>query len=213
MSLAAKLVAYYTAKGYALDRTPGDVNICYLEGANADGQAIRDTFDQWNDRRICFVFDEAGAPEIVLNVAATTEPGKEATHTTQAARLGGVARVQFGQFEVWQRGFHKAPQHPALVQRKELFVYRDANSDGVRTGDPLRRATGINQHGTRKGTIPQRVGRWSEGCLVGHLWDEHLQFIQLCEQHSGYKADPKYFFKTAIIPGNEFAAFNPNLTL
>lgn len=209
--LAKKLERYYLANHWHIDKTPDAVNIAYIEGANADGTPNADRPDEWNDRRIIFMYTSDGEPFIALNSAATTEPGVSATNSKKAAALGGVARIQFGQFRVWQMGYHKKDTgHPALVQVSELYVTRDRNRDGKRTGDLISKATGINQHGTRQGINSRKVGSWSEGCLVGQYWSMHLNFIDLCKADPRYLADKKYLFHTAIINGDEFAKFKVN---
>lgn len=205
-TLAQRIVEYMARKGYSLARGRSEVNIVYIEGADADGRPNADRLDGWNDRRIVVVF-EGGKPVIVHNAEATTEPGLAATNSAGAARRGGVARVQFGQFAVWQVGYHNERRngrlHPALVQRRPLKVHRDANRDGKRTGDALDFASGINQHSTRPNVLPARVDNWSEGCLVGRSWIEHEQFMALVKADPRYKADAGYFFHTAIIPARD----------
>lgn len=202
-TFADRIIRQMEAKKYHIARNPGEVNIVYLEGADADGKPNADAADGWNDRRIVIVF-QGGAPVIVHNAQATTEPGVLATNSEGARRRGGVARVQFGQFAVWQVGYHNERRngrlHPALVQRRPLKVHRDANRDGKRTGDALDFASGINQHSTRPNALPARVDNWSEGCLVGRSWIEHEQFMALVKADPRYKADAGYFFHTAIIP-------------
>ena len=206
VSLADRIIRHMEAKKYHIARNPGEVNIVYLEGADADGKPNSDAPDGWNDRRIVIVFQD-GAFVIVHNAQATTEPGVLATNSEGARRRGGVARVQFGQFAVWQVGYHNERRngrlHPALVQRRPLKVHRDANRDGKRTGDALDFASGINQHSTRPNVLPARVDNWSEGCLVGRSWIEHEQFMALVKADPRYKADAGYFFYTAIIPAKE----------
>ncbi|MGI9161184.1 MAG: hypothetical protein ACR2K1_15665 [Saprospiraceae bacterium] len=194
-----------SAKGYTIARNPGEVNIVYLEGANEDGAPNADLIDGWNDRRMVIVFDAQKTPVIAHNAQATTEPGLAATNSARAQQRGGVARIPFGQFAVWQMGFHKEISHPALVQRRNLKVHRDANRDGKRTGDALDWAIGINQHSTRPTANPQRVGTWSEGCLVGRSWILHLEFIELCRRDPRYIENPMFFFPTTIIAGDDFA--------
>lgn len=205
--LAAKLVAYMTAKGYTIFTGPGEINIAYLEGANFDGEPNKDDPDKFNDRRILFEFKD-GVPEIILNTQATTEPGLSATFSAQAKNRGGVARIAFGQFTSWQMGFHRGdPKHPALRQCKPIPVYRDINRDGKRTGDPVSNGSGINQHGTNGKTVSDRVGNWSEGCLVGFVWDEHMKFIDLLRTDPRFIADPKFVFTSAVIDGDDFGRF------
>lgn len=207
-ALAKKIERFYIFKAWHIDERPGAVNIAYIEGANADGTANKDAPDGWNDRRIVFMYDEDGQPYIALNTPCTTEPGVSATNSKKAAKLGGVARVMFGQFRVWKIGYHKGdPAHPALVQALPLNVHRDKNRDGKRTGDPVSAASGINQHGTRNGIKSTKVGNWSAGCLVGQWWSIHLNFMDLCRSDVNYLADPNYIFYTAIINGDEFAKF------
>ena len=220
--LADKLVRYSLAKGYQIDRTPGAVNIIYLEGANADGTANADHIDGWNDRRLIVMFDLlTGLPFVALNATATTEPGLSATNNKEADKLGGVARIQFGQFRVWEMGYHKSDKrHPALVQRAPLFVFRDRNKDGKRTGDLISSVTGLNQHSVlpaSNGKAPDNVGNHSAGCLVGLFWSLHLTFIDLCQNHPEYVEAKKaadragkrcsHKFYTTIINGDEFAKF------
>lgn len=205
-TLADRIIRHMESKKYHIARNPGEVNIVYLEGANADGKPNADAPDGWNDRRIVIVF-QGGAPVIVHNAQATTEPGVLATNSEGARLRGGVARVQFGQFNIWQVGYHNERRngrlHPALVQRRPLKVHRDANRDGKRTGDALDFASGINQHSTRPNVLPARVDNWSEGCLVGRSWIEHEQFMALVKADPRFKADAGYFFHTAIIPAKE----------
>jgi hypothetical protein len=213
--LAHRLVEYFAIKGYVLDRNPGEVNIIYLEGAHYNGTPISDDPDKWNDRRIVLMFDKDNKPFIAINHAATTEPGRSATMSQAAAKRGGVARIKFGQFRAWRVGYHNQAKngrtHPALVQRAELWVHRDRNRDGKRTGDPVTKASGINQHSTRPGYTRNSVGTWSEGCLVGWIWEQHMKFMELVQSDPRYLADPNYMFLTTIIDATEFHSAVPPL--
>jgi hypothetical protein len=208
--LAEDIIEYMRAKDWRVSTGKNEVNIVYLEGSDKDGFPIRDTFDQWNDRRIVITFDEGtGKPIELLNVEATSEPGRASTFTSWARRLGGVARIPIGQhMEKWKVGFHKTEDHPALVQRAELYVYRDANKDGARirrgVWDPYKRATGINQHSTRPGLLPSVVGYWSAGCLVGRSWREHLAFMWIVENDPRFLADRDFLFDTTVIDTTDF---------
>jgi len=206
--LADKLIRYATAKQWHIDTRPGVPNIFYIEGSNADGTPNADKPDGWNDRRIVVVFDTFGKPWCSLNGAATTEPGVSSTNSKAAQKLGGVARIQFGQFRVWRNGYHKGDKaHRALVQVLPLDVHRDFNRDGKRTGDKIGPATGINQHGTRPGINSKKVGGYSAGCLVGQYWATHLDFMDIMDSHPDYIADKNYLYYTAVINGDEFGKF------
>lgn len=207
--LVDALITYMANKGYRISTRPGEVNIIYLEGGNADGTPNSDAPDRWNDRRIVIVHDSAQRPEIVLNVEATSEPGTAATFSVAARKRRGVARVALTQYlEKWKVGYHKRNKnHPALVQAGDIKVFRDFNRDGLRTGDNLLQASGINQHSTRPYLIPTIVGVWSEGCLVGRVWAEHLSFMDLVKSDPRYVADPEFLFDTTIIDTSDFHKF------
>lgn len=207
--LAKRLLRYMRAKGYAIFTGPGELNIVYVEGMNVDGTQNPDAPDVWNDLRcvIDFVGDE---PRLLIAHAATTEPGRSATFSADAAKRKGIARIAFGQYSAWRAGFHKQSKngknHPALVQVMPLPVHRDKNRDMKRTNDQIHIGYfGINQHSTRPGYTGGSVGTWSEGCLVGLLWDQHLEFIRLCKTDPRYIADPNFIFTSAVLPGDEIS--------
>lgn len=207
MRLLNKIIQYYNLNSYTIDRNPGEINICYIEGMNADGTLNTDAWDRWNDRRIVFTFDEGGIPDILINHQCTTEPGRRPTFSLRALKRGGVFRIAFGQYQrCWLMGHHKGNAgHPALVQAPEASIWghRDRNRDGFRTGDLIDRGYGINQHGTQPGFAGKLVDMWSEGCLVGRYWAQHLQFIAVCKSDPRYMLDNTFRFTATIIPGNE----------
>ena len=96
-------------------------------------------------------------------------------------------------------GFHKIKTHPALVQSGEILVYRDANRDQKRTGDPIYPAYGINHHSTRPLFVGEKVGDWSYGCCVGRNWSKHLEFIELMKTDPRYIADNKFKWDFTLI--------------
>lgn len=206
MTIAERLIAYMALKGYDIDRLPGQFNIVYVEGCDPNGKANADRLDEWNDMRYVVEFDASGVPQLVHSGIATTEPGRLATFDASAARRGGVARVPFGQFRVWQLGFHKKgvlrESHPALVQVLPFNVYRDALKRGIRQG-ALLPAWGINQHSTRLQYKGGPVANWSEGCLVEKDFESHLRFISLCKADIRYQADKDYIFASTIIAGDD----------
>lgn len=188
--LALVLANYLKERGYRWSELPGHKNLIYIEGGFFFGGRFTpnaDTADGWNDLRILLEFTASGVPFISHIAKATCEPGTSATYSANAAKNGGVARLQLIQYEnAAMMGFHKNPAHPALVQSGIILVHRDANRDQKRTGDLISKATGINHHGTRPGFNSGRVGMWSEGCCVAHNWNNHIDFIELM------KLDPRY---------------------
>lgn len=208
--LAKRLTQFLLDKGYWVARSPQMYNIVYIEGANADGIKNRDLDDEWNDRRILLRINEKGIPEIVLNVEATTEPNKIFAATGEAKQRGGVARIAFGQYKSWKMGFHLTAKngltHPCLKQASPVRLHRDFNADGSRKGDQATVETvGINQHSTRAGQVFNRVGRWSEGCLVGRHWTEHEDFLKFLQKDIRYLQNKEYVFMTAVLNGDEFS--------
>ncbi len=213
--LASNLVAYMRTKGYEVFTLPGHFNIVYIEGINPDGTLNPDKLDGWNDLRLVIDHTAYGEPFLKINHIATTEPGAAATFSPEAAKRGGVARIAFGQYRAWQVGFHKQSRngknHPALVQCRPVSVHRDKNRDGLRTRDTIHIGMfGINQHSTRPGFSGDKVGMFSEGCLVGKNWEEHVgQFIPLLKTDPRFVVDSNFVFTSTIIAGDDFAKWKP----
>lgn len=214
--LAKAVVEYMRQKKYLVDTLPGQLNIVYIEGMNIDGTVNEDQLDGWNDLRIVITHLENGLPQLKIAHVATTEPGRSATFSAAASRRGGVARIAFGQYRAWQMGYHNQSKngknHPALVQRAPLSVHRDKNRDGIRTRDNVHIGMfGINQHSTRPGYRGDRVGDFSEGCLVGWLWEQHMEeFMPLLRQEPRFVMNPQHLFTTTIIAGDDLARWAAN---
>jgi putative chitinase len=207
--LAGRIIAAMERKGYSVDRGPGELNIVYVEGMNADGTANNNEANKWNDLRMVIRFDN-GAPKIVSVWAATTEPGRYWVEhaASERARELGTARIEFGQYKAWQVGMHHANKpsgHEALIQTGgPVTVCRDLNKDGLRTGD--KRDTGdfgINQHW---GYNLAEVDNASAGCLVGQSMDGHRAFIALVKSDPRYQADHGHVFATAVLPATDVLA-------
>lgn len=204
---ATAIVAFMRTKNYRIDMTTGHMNIIYLEGMNPDWVLNLDAPDGWNDLSIILAFDSGGDPSIVFSAACTTEPGKAATFGSEARRLGGVARIAFGQHTAWKVGFHRQSRllnmHPALIQCAPIPVHRDSNRDGKRTGDPMGWAFGLNQHGTSGSYTGGPIGKWSAGCLVRQWWNDHLEFMRIVKTDIRYQADRNFIFSSTIIAGDQ----------
>jgi hypothetical protein len=202
--LAKRLVMYMQAKGYWIARAPGMVNIVYAEGMDADGDENTDKSNEWNDRRMVFRIRASHQPQMILNHAATTEPG--AHYTKHPLNPNGAARVAFGQYKAWADGLHNGSQ-PALVQRGLIRLHRDRNKDGKRSPtDPMDVGTafGINQHTTRPGFQSDQVDKYSAGCMVGRNYQEHLKFLATVRKDPRYQMNKSYLFVTTVIAGDDF---------
>jgi hypothetical protein len=201
--LSFAIVFYLKERGYRYSQISGHKNLIYIEGATYYMGRVTlntDNPDGWNDLRIILEFSPNGIPFISHIAKATCEPGTSATHSKNAAKNGGVARLQLIQYQnAAMMGFHKNPAHPALVQSATILVHRDANKDQKRTGDPIHPAMGINHHSTKLYFKGEKVGNWSEGCLVGWSWREHLDFIALMKSDPRYIADKSFKWDFTLI--------------
>lgn len=208
-----QIIGYMLKSGMAIFTTPGHVNIVYLEGVSEDMEPNADAPDQWNDVRLVFTHNDAGAPTIVHTAAATTEPGRLPTNSAEALKRGGVARIAFGQYTAWKIGYHNQRKngrnHPALVQCRPVSVHRDRNRDMKRTCDTVHVGMfGINQHSTRPGWNGESVGYFSEGCLVGKNWEAHVDgFMPILKADPRYRADNDFVFTAAVLDGSKVSAF------
>lgn len=198
-----KVIRFMIKREYFIALGPDVLNIVYIEGVDGDGRENADEMNFWNDRRLVFRIGDDGNPIVMMNVAATTEPGKY--YTQNPLNPLGAARIAFGQYKAHCIGLHNG-QQPALVQRGKIRVHRDINRDGKRSAnDPIVIGSGwgINQHSTRPGEPPKLVGKYSAGCLVGQSYSEHMSFIGLCKQDIRFKNNAGYLFPTAVISGTE----------
>jgi predicted chitinase/lysozyme family protein len=202
--LARLVIAAMERKGYQVDRGPGELNIVYVEGMNPDGTPNSDEANKWNDLRLVIKF-EGGEPRIVGSWAATTEPGRYWTQNPMSPL--GAARIEFGQYKVWQVGMHRG-NHESLVQTGgKVTVCRDLNKDGMRTGDTRQTGEfGINQHW---GYDLPEVEKASAGCLVGQSKNGHRDFMAIVKSDPRYQANRKYVFATAILPESDVLAEGP----
>lgn len=202
--LGSRIIRYMQAQNYFVALGKQRYNIVYIEGADPDGRPNADTADQWNDRRLVIELAN-GAPHIVGNWFATTEPG--AGPTARPINAKGAARIAFGQYKAWQVDTHVGSSgfdpHEALVQVAPVKVHRDRNRDGLRTGDLIDEGLfGINQHW---GYDSRVVGNASAGCLVGQDRNSHQDFMRLIKQDVRFQLRSNYVFMTTIIAGDDLA--------
>jgi hypothetical protein len=201
--LAKACLRYMKSKGYWIARSPKMYNIVYSEGMNEDGTLNADTFNEWNDRRMVIRIAPGGQPEMLVNDQGTTEPG--AFYTNRPMNVQGAARLAFGQYKAWVIGLHQGKQ-PALVQREILRVHRDINKDGKRNStDPIDigKNFGVNQHTTSMNKVPDFIGPFSAGCLVGRRYKSHLFFLKTVKSDVRYTMNSAYMFMTAVLAGDD----------
>lgn len=203
-SFAGRICSYMEKMGYRIDKNPGEINIVYLEGADANGTPNDDQPDRFNDRRLVITFQN-GNPKIIGNWEATTEPG--IYYTENPMNPAGAARIKFGQYlDAWEVGLHgNARPHRALIQVGPVTVFRDANKDYIRTGD--RQDTGlfgINQHGGYDYPF-SNINDAGAGCQVGRTMAGQEEFMDIVESDPRYQRDRSYRFATTIIAGDDLA--------
>jgi hypothetical protein len=201
--LAKACLRYMKSKGYWIARSPKMYNIVYSEGMNEEGTLNPDTFNEWNDRRMVIRIAPGGIPEMLVNDQATTEPG--AFYTNRPLNPNGAARIAFGQYKAWVSGLHQGKQ-AALVQRETIRVHRDINKDGKRNStDPIDigKNFGVNQHTTSANKVPDFVGPFSAGCLVGRRFKSHQFFLKTVKSDVRYTMNQAYLFMTAVLAGDD----------
>lgn len=207
-TLAGRIAGAMLARGWWLTRHPDCVNIVYVEGLDADGTPNDDAPDVFNDLRVLLRINKAGNPEISGSWEATSEPG---TYYTKVKKEDprGAARIAFGQYKSWSVGLHPRSKpdvaHEALVQVKDITVYRDMNEDYQRDGDTTYTGLfGVNQHWGYD--LPKNsVGNASAGCLVGRTKGGHREFMALVKADPRYGASRGFRFMTAVLPASDLA--------
>ena len=70
-----RVIDYMNRNNYWYSRFPGCRNIVYLEGADEDGAPNEDAFDQFNDLRAVFWFDDDGQ-DLASGVAGHHRAGR-----------------------------------------------------------------------------------------------------------------------------------------
>jgi len=119
----------------------------------------------------------------------TTKPGKY--WWQNFGKKEGVAALVEGQYlNTWRLGLHKGV-YKALVQSKEVIVYRDKNKDAILDRKITQRGLfGINIHRASNKWISKFVDKWSAGCQVFANPKEYDMFMNIVE--TCYQRDYSY---------------------
>ncbi|WP_431286458.1 peptidoglycan-binding domain-containing protein [Roseateles chitinivorans] len=203
-TLAGRVVEAIRRRGWWITRHPDCVNIVYIEGLSEDGTKNGNLPNKFNDLRMIIRVNIDGEPEVLGSWQGTTEPG---AYYVKIKPLDprGAARIAFGQYKSWSVGMHprgRPDAHEALIQVKDVTVFRDLNQDFKRDGDmSFTGMFGINQHWGYNYS-PDDIGNASAGCLVGRSKDGHRKFISLIKSDPRYKASQGFRFMTAILPAD-----------
>lgn len=200
MTLVQKIVAAAERRGATLDRGPGEINIVYVEGMDADGSPNRNRVNAFDDLR-CVIDFVNGEPRILGSWEATTAPGEQ--YTENPINDDGAAIIALGYQRAWQVGMHRG-DHLALIQTGgEVRVARDKNKDYAREGDVVQAGWfGINQHWGYN-QPKDDIGPASAGCMVGRAKDGHRTFMKLVQADPRYLADSKFIFGTTVVTAKD----------
>jgi lysozyme family protein len=196
--LLPRVVAGMEARGYPIDKGPGEVNIAYAEGHDRDGKRNSNAPGLFNDVRMVFDYAD-GAPRLLGSWTGSTQPG--AYYTMKPLNPQGCANIYPGSYRAWKVGLHRG-QYEALVQRGTIKLTRDKNKDFRREGDAVEVGDyeGVNQHHAANAG---EVGPHSAGCLVGKMVDGHEEFMRIVKTDPRWKADRNFMFTTAILAQSE----------
>ena len=165
------LLDHVDALGHAVfEEGEYNLNIIGIRSATHDANQF--------DDRLCVVFrDEQGW--VTRTWKCTTDPGS--FWLDNPMKVAGAAILVPGQY----RGSHQIGKHrgkyDALVQRKPVRVYRDANKDEILDMDPSTEEEGlfgINIH--KAGTDSTQVNKWSAGCQVFSHSADFDEFMSIC---------------------------------
>ena len=108
----------------------------------------------------------------------TTKPGKY--WWQNFGKKEGVAALVEGQYlNTWKLGLHKGV-YEALIQIKDVIVYRDNNKDSVLDRKITQKGLfGINIHRASHKWLSKFVDKWSAGCQVFADPKEYNVFINI----------------------------------
>ncbi len=171
---AKQVIKAINRKGYILfERTEKPYNLNYI--------GIRDMGGQWNDQFILMWKYKSGWAFVPW--MGTTDPG--AYYLKNPMNVKGTAILPEGQHRgLFMSGLHRKA-YRALVQAREVGVYRDGDKDSMPELNSLKLDVGwhgINAHRAHKEFEVKTIGKYSGGCQVTHNNDEYNQKIHLADQ-------------------------------
>lgn len=160
----------------------------------SDGKPLKE--DGVNGKNTNFAIEsylKVKETEILKMYPNTTNPGVYWLNNPMS-KLGTAILKPNQWVDCWQLGFHKKPDHRALVQTGgKITVYRDADlnknynlsESKVETG-----FFGINIHGAGKFKPTTVISKYSAGCQVFSNWQHKEEVMNICEffkKHTGNK--------------------------
>lgn len=174
------IIRKMTAQEYAVFRfgekkQPYNLNIVGIR--NSEAQA-----NQFDDRLFVFWEDNRTRPFWqCLDFPITTDAGN--FYHANPMNSKGTAQLCEGQYRsAWQIGYHNG-KYEALVQRKEVKVFRDNDRNLIHDRRNIDKGLfGINIHASQFEAESQTVDKWSAGCQVFKNWADFQVFMALAKQ-------------------------------
>jgi hypothetical protein len=162
----------YVVKLFESHGYPLDLKEVTLFGIRAKDWGI----DEWTDTLGVIHGDK------LIFGAGTTKPGKSPLTKTDGVNKNGIFILRPNFYKnCFQKGKHKG-KYDALVQAGNVFEgWRDNDHDGQFdiSATLWKDVQGLNFHSTREDKTVVRVGDFSEGCQVVHLWTKFQEIKNL----------------------------------
>jgi hypothetical protein len=165
-------------KGYTFFDGNKQLNV-NLIGVRRDNPGTNE-FDDF----LVMIYRDKQLNEICKVFPVTTDPGEYWLENPMNPK--GTAVLVPGQYRgTWQLGKHQN-NYEALVQRKEVKVWRDNNKDKVIDYKSFHTISegyfGINIHRSNPYDKSYLVNKWSAGCQVFQSVDDFDEFMKICKK-------------------------------
>jgi hypothetical protein len=153
-----------------------NVNLIGVRRDNAGTNEFDDFF--------VMIYRDKKLNEVCKVFPVTTDPGEYWLENPINPK--GTAVLVPGQYRgTWQLGKHQN-NYEALVQRKEVKVWRDNNKDKVIDYKSFHTISegyfGINIHRSNPYDKSYLVNKWSAGCQVFQSVDDFDEFMKICKK-------------------------------
>ena len=165
-------------KGYTFFDGNKQLNV-NLIGIRRDNPGTNE-FDDF----LVMIYRDKKLKEVCEVFPVTTDPGEYWLENPMNPK--GTAVLVPGQYRgTWQLGKHQN-NYEALVQRKEVKVWRDNNKDKVIDYKSFHTISegyfGINIHRSNPYDKSYLVNKWSAGCQVFQSVDDFDEFMKICKK-------------------------------
>jgi hypothetical protein len=166
-----------SAKGYVFFDGNKKLNL-NIVGVRRDNSG-NNKFDDF----LMMMYKDTNLKPVCKVYSITTDPGEY--WLKNPINPKGTAVLVPGQYRgTWKLGKHQN-NYEALVQRKEVKVWRDNNRDEIIDYRQLKLINqgyfGINIHRSNPYDQSYAVGKWSAGCQVFQRAEDFNEFMQLCQ--------------------------------